>query len=273
VTRPAAEVLAQSLRDQRRALAGWSVCWVALLGLYCASWPAVRDNGSRFDDIAADLPAALRTVLSGPGGQLALGTPAGYVRAEVLSLTGPLLAVVLGLLLGSRAGAGEEDRGTLELLLAQPVSRRRVLLEQAGAVAVGLLGVFAVVAAALYGLGRLVDLQVGARDAVAVAVLLALLALEAAAFALLLGAATGQLGLARGATGVVAVLLFLVHGLAGSVPALSGVARLSPFSVVAAADPLGAGLSAGPVLALGLPALAFVALADVLFARRDVAFT
>lgn len=266
------DLLLASLYEQRRALLLWCAGWVALVGLYCLAWPAVRDSGSRLDDLVRGLPAGVRALMSGPGGALSLGTPAGYLQAELLSVTGPLLVVVLGLLLGSRAGAGEEERGTLELLLAQPVSRRRVLLEQAGAAACGLLLVMAALAVALRALGGLVQLEVGAGQSVAVATGLALLGLQAAALALLVGAATGRAVTARAVTGLLAVGGYLVHGLAGSVTALAGLDRLTPFRVLALHDPLQQGITPALVLELGLPSVALVLAADALLRRRDLAF-
>lgn len=264
------DVLLQALREQRRSLLLWSTGWVAVVGVYCAAWPAVRDSGTSFDELLQGLPAGIRALVTGPDGQLSLSTAGGYLQAELLSVTGPLLVVVLGLLLGSRAGAGEEERGTLELLLAQPVSRRRVLLEQAAAAACGLLLVMVVLAVALLGLGALVDLGVTAGQALGVATGLGLLGLEAAALALLVGAATGRAGVAKAVTGLLAVGCFLVHGLAGSVPALADLDRLTPFSVLAVHDPLTKGVSPELVLQLGLPSLAFVLAADALLRRRDL---
>ena len=46
----------------------------------------------------------------------------------------PLLLMIAAIGAGAGAIAGEEERGTLELLLANPLSRRRLVLEKTAAV-------------------------------------------------------------------------------------------------------------------------------------------
>ena len=47
----------------------------------------------------------------------------------------PLLLLVAAIGAGARATAGEEERGTLDLLLANPLSRRRLIAEKVAALA------------------------------------------------------------------------------------------------------------------------------------------
>ena len=47
----------------------------------------------------------------------------------------PLLLLIAAIGAGARATAGEEERGTLDLLLANPISRRRLVLEKLAALA------------------------------------------------------------------------------------------------------------------------------------------
>jgi ABC-2 type transport system permease protein len=62
-------------------------------------------------------------------------SPTGYLQGTLFALLGPLLAVMMAVAAGARAIAGDEEAGTLELLLAHPVSRTRLLLERFGALA------------------------------------------------------------------------------------------------------------------------------------------
>ena len=56
--------------------------------------------------------------------------------------------------------AGEEERRTMDLLLAVPVSRTRVLLEKTAAMVVGTLGLAAATGATLVVEGRLFDMVI-----------------------------------------------------------------------------------------------------------------
>ena len=67
------------------------------------------------------MPATLRSLFAATGADMS--TPVGYIQIELMSFMGPLLVILYAVLAGSAAVAGEEDRHTLDLLLANPVSR------------------------------------------------------------------------------------------------------------------------------------------------------
>ena len=59
----------------------------------------------------------------------------GYLGTELFSLIVPLLLIIAAVATGARAIAGEEERGTLDLLMSLPVTRRRVTAEKLAAMA------------------------------------------------------------------------------------------------------------------------------------------
>ena len=140
-------VVERSLHEQARSLASWTLGLGALALAMTAVFPTIRNNPA-LAQLHETYPKALRTLFDVSD----LSSPVGYVRAEIFSFTAPMLVVVLGVLWGSDLVAGEEDRGTIDLLLANPISRRRVLLEKWAALVAG-------VAAASVGLA--VGLGVG----------------------------------------------------------------------------------------------------------------
>ena len=83
-------------------------------------------------------------------GEASLDTVEGYLTAQFFGYA-PLVLGVFAILAGSAALAGEESQGTLDLLLAQPVRRRRLVLAQGLALTAGLgvtIAIMAVMAAA-----------------------------------------------------------------------------------------------------------------------------
>lgn len=116
------------------------------------------------------------------------------MRAEVFSFNGPMLVIILGVLWGGDVIAGEVDRGTIDILLANPISRRPVVLEELAALLVG-------VALAVLGLGvglaiavPSVGLKVGWTPLAAAVVATALLGALYAAVALAPGQQPGGEG-------------------------------------------------------------------------------
>ncbi len=64
--------------------------------------------------------------------------PSATSRPAGFGLMLPLLAMIHGIATGSRAIAGEEESGQLDLLLAHPVTRTALALQPFGALATGL---------------------------------------------------------------------------------------------------------------------------------------
>lgn len=261
-------VTVKALRDQRRSLLAWACGFVLLVAMYAAVYPSVRDNPD-YTRMINELPESYRAlIIAGTGGDVT--SPAGYLNTELLSLMGPLMMLVYAIGSGANAVAGEEDRGTLELLLAHPVSRTRVVLDKLAALAAGVALLTVVLWLAVWVGGRAAGMAIGAGDTAAAMVSLGLLGVEFGALALALGCLTGRPGLAKAVAGLVAVAAYLVHSLAPLVDWLEPLRKLSPFYSYIGHDPLLHGFAVGAAGVLALSGLALAGLAVAAFRRRDV---
>lgn len=261
-------VYAKTLRDALRGVLWWSAGLVGLAALIAAVFPTVRDNPD-LNRLAEQYPDALKAFIAF-GGELDFTSGAGYLGSELFSFMIPLLLLVAAIGAGARAIAGEEERGTLELLLANPVSRARLVLEKLGALATEVAVLAAVLWGALVAGGRAVDLGVPAGRIAAATASAALLALAYGAIALLLGAATGRRSLAVGVSAAAAVAAYLVSSLALLVEAIEPARHASPFFHYSASDPLRQGLALDHAGFLVLLAALAAALAPLAFERRDL---
>lgn len=261
-----AELTRASLRADRRGLLSWSVGLVVLMALYAAVYPSVRDSPA-FEDVLAGLPASLRQLFTAGGD---LGTGAGYLTTELLAATGPALLLVFAISHGAAAVAGEEDRGTLVLLLAAPVARHRLLVEKAAALGAELLLLVTVLGGAVVVLGGAVRLGLPVAHVAAAMLHLGLLAAVFGALALLVGAAGGSLTVSRAVPAALAVAAYLLNGLAPLVHAPGWVHRLSPFAQYLGHDPLRRGAAWPSVGVAVLEVGVLLAVAAVLLGRRDL---
>jgi ABC-2 type transport system permease protein len=261
-------VALKTLYDQRRAHVAWSVSLVLLVAMYVAIWPSLRDQPS-MQDFLNQMPAAMRSLFAASGADLS--TPAGYVQVELLSLMGPLLLIIYSTNAGANAVAGEEDRHTLDLLLSNPVSRTEIVLQKFGAMAAGTASLGAITAIALLGEGRLADMPLPAGGVAAAMLHMTLLALVFGTLALALGAATGRAALSRAVPAVIAVVSYVVNGLAPVVSWLEPVRQFSPFYQYAGHDPLRHGVSWPAVLVAVTTIVVLTGGAVAGFRRRDVA--
>ena len=117
----------------------------------------------------------------------------------------PLLLLVAAIGTGAGAIAGEEERGTLELLLANPISRTRAVLEKSAALVVEIIALGLVLWVALW-IGKLsVGMDISAGNLAAATLAAVLLAVAYGALAVLIGAATGRRALAIGVTAAAGV--------------------------------------------------------------------
>ncbi len=261
-------VLLKTFYDQRRALVAWAVSLLLLVGMYVAIWPSIKRQPS-LSDFLQNMPEAFRSLFAASGADMS--TPVGYVQIELLSFMGPLLLILYAVMAGAAAVAGEEDGHTLDLLLANPLGRTRLVLEKAAAMVLGTLGLAAVLGVGLVVEGQWAQMHLPVGDVAAAMLHMALLGLVFGALALAIGAAIGHTTAARAVPAVVAVVTYVVNGLGPQVSWLKPFQKLSPFYQYIGHDPLRHGVSvAGVAVAVGTVAV-LMAVAVVGFRRRDVA--
>lgn len=259
-------VFERAFDEQRRALIGWALgvagLGVVMLGMY----PSIRGNRS-FSKLLEAYPQALRTLFgladytSGPG----------YLRAEIFSLTGPVLFVIFAVLWGSDLTAGEEERRTVDILLANPVSRARVVVEKWAAMVTGIVVTAACLGLVLGAIGPAVKLHVGLAALSAAIVSTCLLAVLFGSLALALGAASGHRGLARGLAALAAVAAYLLSSLPELVSWLRPARPLSPWYHALGVDPLATGYRPLHLAVLVGLIAACLGVAVWTFERRDLA--
>jgi ABC-2 type transport system permease protein len=117
-------VFLKTLRDQRRSLVGWSIGVVILVLLEAALWPSVRDMPD-LQQFLASYPEAMRKLFN----LEEFGTGTGFMNAELFSALLPVLFIIFAVGRGARILAGEEEAGTLDVLLVTPVSAVRLVLQ------------------------------------------------------------------------------------------------------------------------------------------------
>jgi ABC-2 type transport system permease protein len=260
-------VFIKTVRDLR-----WPTFWVSLgCGAMTGYFAILFPTYSKLFDLNSMLekmgPAA--KLLGASMGDAS--TLIGFLHIELFSMILPAALVAFAAGTASGFTAGEESRGTIDILLSYPVSRRRVVLEKwlavvlASVVAVVVLWVFAIGGAAISASPLPPDLLGAAL------VMLVLLGLAFGDIALAISAATGNRGAAIGLTVALMVAMYLVDALSSVVDGLGAIRPLSFFRYYMGDDPLRNGLNMGDAAVLAAVAALFLALAVVAFERRDLA--
>jgi len=258
-------ITTKTLRDSRRGLFWWALGLSGLTILTVATYPAVRDMPG-MEELLEGLPDAILALI----GESDLLSPEGYLNSQLFGAIVPLLFLFFGVAAGAGAIAGEEENRTLDLLLANPVSRTRVALEKASAMVIGLVLLGAILWVATYLPGLAVDMDLDPLKLVAVVASACLFGFFMGGFALMVGGSSGSRGLAIGLGAALGVTAYLVNSLAPLVDGLDWLQKLSPFFYYYDADPLRNGLDPVHAAVLGVGGLLFVVVAVFGFRRRDV---
>lgn len=258
-------VYSKCLRDQRRGLVGWSVGIVALVLLESALWPSISDMAG-IREFLENYPEPLRELFDLDK----FGTGAGFLNAELFSMLLPTLFLVFAIGRGARAIAGEEENGTLEVLLVTRVAPVRLLLEQAAVLVTAVLVLGAVLFGAIVAFSAVFGLDIPVGYALTGALAMVLIGVEFGWLALAVGAATGRRILSMAVASVFAVGAYVLYVASKLVDTVRPWGPLSPFHQAIEGGPLGAGLPAayGWLLLAGAVAL-LVGLP--IFDRRDIA--
>ncbi len=200
-------VYRKTIFNHRKAIIFWGI-GIVLIGLFYSSiYPSVGANeqlSNAFDNASGAIQAF---IVSGEF----FSTPDGFIHAEFFSLTMPLIICILAITIGSGILAKEEESTTIELLLARPVSRTKLLIEKfAGMITVILALTFCV----WFGL------FVGSLLVSKFAITLSLMAI-----------AVANLGLLSLAFGSIALMMTAIHRSRGLAAAISGVFFLFSYIV------------------------------------------
>lgn len=253
------------LRVTRRLTAWWLFGLALYVAVTWAFYPAVRDSPD-LAQVMARLPEAVQQAF----GTQDIVSPGGYAWARMFSLLLPITLIIYAVRAGTRAIAGDEANGRLELLLAQPVTRAELLLARtlALAVSLALLGLTIFVVTLLGA--RLVGAELPTRPLALATAQVTLLAWVMGALALALGAATGRAGLAGGLAFALTLGLYLVHTLSPQVEALQPLRVVSPFWYAIGQSPFHGATTPAGTLGLLVSGLLLVLLAAPAFLRRDL---
>ena len=142
----------KSFRDHLVAVLMMALVAAAVGAMDLLIYPSYRDSLKDFQ-----MPAAFESFV---GQGLSISSPEGFVNGEFYSWV-PLLFITVAIIAGTGATAGEEANGTMDILLAQPIRRRRLVLEKAGGIAVAaILGVLLSLAG-FYVVKPFIDFGVG----------------------------------------------------------------------------------------------------------------
>ena len=261
-------IIDRSLRDRRRSLTVWGFGIAAYVGLIVAFWPSIRGS-SEISKAIENYPDVMKEFFGGAAA-FDYTRPGGFLNTQLFSLLLPLLIGAFAIGYGASTIAGEQHTGVLDLLLALPLRRSRIVTEKAIALAAGVALLTFVSAVVILMVGALVDLHSPFTYVVAACTGAGLVALLHGLLALTVGAGTGNRGLALAVSSAAFAAGYLIQALSGLVDAIKPMRAVSPLFHANGTVPINTGFPVWHHLLLGAVCAVLAVLAVRLFDRRDV---
>jgi ABC-2 type transport system permease protein len=261
-------IFLKTLRDYRVAILGWGIG----MGLVVVS-PMASVSALVTTPQARQQLISLAATFAWNAEPIAVDTIGGYATFKIGIFM--FLIAIWPLLAASRMLRGEEDRGSLDVLLSLPRPRVRLALEKLAAMWTALFAMGFLIGVLAFGGGKKFGAGFSLGDALLFGLNLALICAVIGGLALLISQFTDERGPAAGWTAgllLVFIVLDMVHRV---VPNGEWISRLSPIYYYNLSKPLvpGYGANAGAMVVLLALAAILGAAAVWLFVRRDVGGT
>jgi ABC-2 type transport system permease protein len=259
-------VFRYTLRRFRGQILGWGIA-LALLGVLLVSmYDSFAAQQEQFEDLIELYPPELIAFFGDIGSMFA--TPEGFVSVEFFSYM-PLILGIFGVLVGSGLLVSDEENGTLDLIMAHPVSRTALFMGRLLAFVAATVAILAIA-----WLGLIVPMTWSSVDIGWGRMWLPFLSLlgELLVFgtmSLLLSMLLPSRRLAATTAGLLLVASFFITGLAEINEDLEPIAKLSPLSYYQTQEAF-QGLNGTWLIGLLIAAVVFAALAWWCFQRRDI---
>jgi ABC-2 type transport system permease protein len=261
-------VFLKTLRDYRIPILGWGIGMGLVVVSPMASVAALMTTPQAREQLVS-----LAATFAWNADPVAVATIGGYATFKIGIFI--FLIVVWPILAGSGMLRGEEERGSLDVLLSVPRPRFRVALEKLAAMWTALLAMGLLIGAVAFGGGQKFGADFGLGDALLFGLNLALICAVFGGLALLISQFTQERGPAAGSTAgllLIFIVMDMVHRVA---PNAEWISRLSPvyyYNLSKALVP-SYGVNAAAMLLLALLGAALGGAGVWLFAHRDVGGT
>jgi ABC-2 type transport system permease protein len=263
-------IAANEIKQRKWSVVWWGVGIGLFIALIFAIYPSFRDSSAQLDKSLQNIPESARNLFTDTNDFL---SPVGYLSSQCYFLLMPLLFSFLSIGLGSSLLAREEQNGTIELLLARPVSRTRILLAKAAAGTAILIAVGLIIAVLGAILCRVICFPGVKTLGVCYTTIMCLdfaLLFGAVAFAMTAFGRVGRSG-AIGVSVLLALAGYLFSSLDKTVTWLVWPARLLPFNYYHPADILQSGhLPYADAAGMLIASIVLLVLALAAFRRRDI---
>jgi beta-exotoxin I transport system permease protein len=260
-------LILHTLRSQVRSVMIWGVALGLLSLITVAFFPSMEDQGQQLNELMESYPPELRD-LFGMGEGTDLSTIEGFLASQVFSFMAPLALAFFPILASAGAIAGAEERGTIDVLLGNPVSRWQLVVGNFVATAISTLGIVAILGLFTWVPAVLLDVDLSLEKTAEATLNLWPLCVFFGGLAMLCSALFHRRVLAIAIPGFVLVATYFINALGDAVEDLEDAQPLTVFHYYGSA--IEDGMDWSNFSGVTLAALVLVFLAALAFGRRDI---
>ena len=196
-------LISRSILDRRLSLLIYACGVAAYGGMLLAIWPSMSGDLSSLEQLWENYPEGLKQIF---GADIPFTQFDGFLTLEYFSIMWVIIAVAFSASVATSSLAGEVDKGTMELLLSQPISRRSVVVSKMAFHAVGLAFVIAATLIPLVLGTRFIDAELNLAGVAALSLLLFLFIMSFGSLGFLFSAYFSDRG--KAVFTVVGILIF-----------------------------------------------------------------
>jgi ABC-2 type transport system permease protein len=256
-------IFLKTLYEKRFSLLGWLIAIIALTALTVVFFPTLKDS---FAESLKDVPESMQAFI---GDASAYQTLAGFVDLQVISQM-VFLTLIMGVILGSGLLAGDEGKGTLQSLLAQPVKRQKVFIQKYAAMLVLILIACLAIFVGTYISAYFINETMNWFRLFQATIGVWLITVVFSVLAFSIGAITGSRGLAGTVAGMMAFIAYLITSLAVGVKQLRAIDVISPFHYFNTPSIIANGFDWGNIAVLATILVVVTGLGYFAFIKRDI---
>jgi ABC-2 type transport system permease protein len=121
-------VFKRIFKDRGRGLVIYSVAAVLFAEMYIALFPALKEQADMLNTLLEAYPKSLMSAFGFDGTAAFFSRLENFMSTEYFSFLWPILAIIMLVGFANAMVAGEVEKGTIEVTLAQPISRLQVFM-------------------------------------------------------------------------------------------------------------------------------------------------
>lgn len=123
-------IFKRMLGDKFKSLLIFSGSAIAFLEMYIVLFPSIKDQAGSIDKMLKSFPPEMFKALNMDPATLSFSNFEAYLSSEYMSFLWPIMAIIFAISLASYLCVNDVEKGTIELVVALPISRTRIFIER-----------------------------------------------------------------------------------------------------------------------------------------------